>query len=207
MTNFKSPLRLLATITLFTAVLGLTGCASGRLQTHNISMKPNEKERTSFDNFQLSTKAKKDQIVIFVVHMQEDMDKPYRKTVGYAFDNEPLQSLPSEMHAIHIFNTLPKTLKLDGICNDSEKFETRMPADGIIPLSHPYALRRQTEVDLSSSFEFGHTYVIQLSPFCFSNAYAGGLFLSKGTAGLVKEEIGKYLIFKTKQAPYTKPTN
>lgn len=202
MTTFRTPIRYLATVTLLSATLGLTGCATDRLQTHKVSMTLDGKERTSFEDFKFPVTAKADQLVIFVVHMQDDTDKPYKKTVGYAFDNSPLQTLPSEMHSIHVFNTIPKMLKLDGICNDSEKFETRMPADGVIPLNHPYALRRQTEVDLSDSFEFGNTYVIQLSPFCFRNAYAGGLFLSKGSAGLVKEENGKYLIFKTKQATH-----
>lgn len=178
----------------------LAGCATQSLQTHRGSAKVPASEQAAFSSFQLPIKAKPDQIVVYVVHLQEDRDKPYRKTVGYRFDDSAAYSLPSEMHSVHTFSSPPKLLKLDGICNDSDKFESQTPADGIIPLNHPYALRRQTEIEVLNSFQLGRTYVIQLSPFCFKNIYAGGgPMLSKGTATQTSEELGKYLVFKSKQ--------
>lgn len=193
--KFRTKLPLIAA-----TLLLLTGCATQSLQTHRGSHGPPENERTALAGFQFPFRAGPDQIVVFVVHMQEDRDKPYRKIVGYGFDNNRVTMLPSEEYSVHVFTATPKALKLDGICNDSEKFETRKPSNGVISLDHPYALRRQAEVDVSGSFQLGQTYVVKLSPFCFKNIYAGGLLLSKGSAVLMNEEQGKYLIFKSKKS-------
>lgn len=176
----------------------LAGCATHSLQTERGTTKPLEDDLPALSRFQLPIQAKPDQIVVFVAHVQEDRDKPYRKTVSYGFDTNRPSRLPSEEYSVHTFSTPPQALKLEGICNDSEKFESQIPSNGVIPLDHPYALRRQTEVDVSTSFQLGRTYVIKLTPFCFKNIYAGGgPLLSKGSAVLMNDEQGKHLIFKT----------
>lgn len=173
------------------------GC--GAIQTHRGEISVPDSDRSKLASFSLPIKAASDQIVLYVAHKQQDNDKPYRKSIAYEFDDGKSTILPSNEYQVHQFSYIPKQLRVTAICNDSEKFESRMPSDGIITLSHPYALKRTTEVQLLESLKPGETYIISVSPGCFRNRYDGSLSLSKGSITLLDEGSGKYLIFSSKR--------
>jgi hypothetical protein len=155
---------------------------------------PTSEEQADFDQFVLNEKPNSDEALVYVGNYALDENQRFRPF--YVAVGEIAKALDGNTHMVLRLTPGLRDVSMRGVCAKKTPVELAAIVDESRSGVFNKDLLKKPDEPRSFLFEAGKTYFLVATGACILNRYDGFMHLHGGI-GTLKEEHGKYMVFKT----------